>query len=61
MASKEYFNAVDPNKIEAQIISPIFKDYRNGKLKIISFTLRKLGDLWLDILSIIIQRIRTYS
>ena len=50
LASKEYFNAVDSNKIEAQIISPIFKDYKNGKLKIISFYAKKLGDLWLDII-----------
>ena len=45
LASKEYFNAVDSNKIEAQIISPIFKDYRNGKLKIISFYAKKARGL----------------
>jgi cytoplasmic iron level regulating protein YaaA (DUF328/UPF0246 family) len=45
LASKEYFNAVDSNKIEAQIISPIFKDYKNGKLKIISFYAKKARGL----------------
>ena len=45
LASKEYFNAVDSNKIDAQIISPIFKDYSNGKLKIISFYAKKARGL----------------
>ena len=45
LASKEYFNAVDSNKIGAQIISPIFKDYSNGKLKIISFYAKKARGL----------------
>ena len=35
----------DWHKIEAQIISPIFKDYRNGKLKIISFYAKKARGL----------------
>ncbi len=45
LASKEYFNAVDSNKINAQIISPIFKDFKNGKLKIISFYAKKARGL----------------
>tara|TARA_B100001250_G_C19743622_1_gene764211 strand:- start:648 stop:1418 length:771 start_codon:yes stop_codon:yes gene_type:complete len=45
LASKEYFNAIDSNKIDAQIISPIFKDYSNGKLKIISFYAKKARGL----------------
>ncbi len=45
LASKEYFNVVDTNKIDAQIISPIFKDYRNGKLKIISIYAKKARGL----------------
>ena len=45
LASKEYFNAVDSNKIDAQIISPIFKDFSNGKLKIISFYAKKARGL----------------
>ena len=45
LASKEYFNAVDSNKIGAKIISPIFKDYSNGKLKIISFYAKKARGL----------------
>ena len=45
LASKEYSNAVDLNKIDAQIISPIFKDFSNGKLKIISFYAKKARGL----------------
>ena len=45
LASKEYFNAIDSNKITAQIISPIFKDFSNGKLKIISFYAKKARGL----------------
>lgn len=45
LASKEYFNAVDSKKINARIISPIFKDYSNGKLKIISFYAKKARGL----------------
>lgn len=45
LASKEYFNAVDSNKIDAQIISPIFKDFSNGKLKIISFYAKRARGL----------------
>ncbi|MFT5526712.1 MAG: cytoplasmic iron level regulating protein YaaA (DUF328/UPF0246 family), partial [Pirellulaceae bacterium] len=37
LASNEYFNSVSPHQVEAQIITPIFKDTKNGKLKVISF------------------------
>ncbi|MBW2961720.1 peroxide stress protein YaaA [Mesonia aestuariivivens] len=41
LASNEYFKAVDAKKIKAKIISPVFKDFKNGKLKIISFYAKK--------------------
>lgn len=41
LASNEYFNAVDKNKLSKKIITPIFKDYKNGKFKIISFYAKK--------------------
>ncbi len=41
LASNEYFSAIDKSKINSQIISPIFKDFKNGKLKIISFYAKK--------------------
>ncbi|MGV6828642.1 MAG: peroxide stress protein YaaA [Flavobacteriales bacterium] len=41
LASKEYFKVIHPKLIKTPIISPIFKDYKNGKLKIISFFAKK--------------------
>lgn len=41
LASNEYFSAVDIKKLKAEVISPIFKDYKNGKYKIISFYAKK--------------------
>ena len=37
LASKEYFSSVIPDRLDGQVITPIFKDTKNGKLKIISF------------------------
>ena len=41
LASNEYFKAVNPKKLKVPIISPVFKDFKNGKLKIISFFAKK--------------------
>ncbi|WP_346796537.1 peroxide stress protein YaaA [Halomonas sp. Bachu 37] len=41
LASNEYFKAVDTQKIDARIITPIFKDEKNGQYKIISFYAKK--------------------
>ena len=41
LASKEYFKAIDPNKLKAPVIMPVFKDFKNGKLKIISLYAKK--------------------
>lgn len=41
LASNEYFKAVDKKKLKARIISPVFKDYKNGQYKIISFFAKK--------------------
>jgi len=37
LASQEYFKAIDLKKLEKQVITPIFKDEKNGIFKIISF------------------------
>jgi cytoplasmic iron level regulating protein YaaA (DUF328/UPF0246 family) len=42
LASQEYFKAIDPRKLGKQIVSPVFKDEKNGKLKIISFYAKKV-------------------
>lgn len=41
LASKEYFKAVDHKKLNNRLISPVFKDFKNGKLKIIAFYAKK--------------------
>jgi cytoplasmic iron level regulating protein YaaA (DUF328/UPF0246 family) len=41
LASQEYFKAIDTANLNARIISPVFKDFKNGKLKIISFFAKK--------------------
>jgi cytoplasmic iron level regulating protein YaaA (DUF328/UPF0246 family) len=41
LASNEYFKAVHKNKINGDIITPVFKDLKNGKYKIISFYAKK--------------------
>ncbi len=41
LASNEYFKAVKPRKLDGQIITPVFKDCKNGQYKIISFYAKK--------------------
>jgi len=41
LASNEYFSAVDTKALKVPVISPIFKDWKNDKLKIISFYAKK--------------------
>jgi len=41
LASNEYFKVIKSNLLKAQIITPIFKDYKNGKYKVISFYAKK--------------------
>lgn len=36
-ASQEYFGAVDKNTLKIPVISPVFKERKNGKEKIVSF------------------------
>lgn len=41
LASDEYYGAVKPQNLTAQIIKPIFLDEKNGKFKVISFYAKK--------------------
>jgi cytoplasmic iron level regulating protein YaaA (DUF328/UPF0246 family) len=41
LASNEYFKAVKPKQLEAKVITPIFKDCKNGVYKVISFHAKK--------------------
>uniref|UniRef100_UPI0040498E01 peroxide stress protein YaaA n=1 Tax=Flavobacterium sp. TaxID=239 RepID=UPI0040498E01 len=45
LASNEYFSAVDVKALKVPVITPEFKDYKNGKLKIISFFAKKARGL----------------
>ena len=45
LASKEYFSVIDTSLLSKTIISPEFKDFKNGKLKIISFYAKKARGL----------------
>ncbi len=40
-ASNEYFSVIDKNELKGEIITPVFKEERNGQLKIISFSAKK--------------------
>jgi len=41
LASNEYFKAVQPKALDAEIVTPVFKDLKGGKYKIISFYAKK--------------------
>ncbi len=45
LASNEYFSAINLGKIKSEIITPKFLDFKNGKLKIISFYAKKARGL----------------
>lgn len=45
LASNEYFKAVKAKELNAEIITPVFKDFKNGKYKIISFYAKKARGL----------------
>lgn len=41
LASNEYFGAIDEKKLNVPVITPVFKDWKNDKLKVISFFAKK--------------------
>lgn len=45
LASNEYFKAVKAKELKAEIITPIFKDQKNGQYKVISFYAKKARGL----------------
>ena len=48
LASNEYANAIDLKSINAEVITPTFKDYKNGKYKFISFYAKKARGMMAD-------------
>lgn len=45
LASNEYFKAVKAKQLKAELITPVFKDEKNGQYKIISFYAKKARGL----------------
>lgn len=45
LASNEYFSAVDAKALKVPVITPEFKDYKDGNLKMISFFAKKARGL----------------
>ncbi|MBE0662944.1 MAG: peroxide stress protein YaaA [Bacteroidales bacterium] len=45
LASEEYSKVVDSKESEVQIITPVFKDFKNGQYKVISFFAKKARGL----------------
>lgn len=45
LASNEYFKAIKVKQLQAEIITPVFKDQKNGQYKIISFYAKKARGL----------------
>ena len=45
LASNEYFKSVQAKQLDARIITPVFKDWKNGQYKMISFYAKKARGL----------------
>jgi cytoplasmic iron level regulating protein YaaA (DUF328/UPF0246 family) len=45
LASEEYFKVVKPKLLDAEIITPVFEDWKGGKYKIISFYAKRARGL----------------
>ena len=45
LASDEYFRAVKPKQLQAEIVKPVFLDEKNGSYKVISFYAKKARGL----------------
>jgi cytoplasmic iron level regulating protein YaaA (DUF328/UPF0246 family) len=45
LASVEYFSVIKKDQINLPIINPVFKDYKNGQYKIVSFFAKKARGL----------------
>lgn len=57
LASSEYFDSVNAAELEVPIVTPVFKDEKNGKYKIISFFAKKARGMMANY--IIRNRIKT--
>lgn len=48
LASQEYFKAVDTKILKSKLISPVFKEYRNGKYQIIGLFAKQARGMMTD-------------
>lgn len=48
LASNEYFSVVKKSELEGDLVTPVFKDEKNGKYKIISFFAKKARGMMAD-------------
>ena len=48
LASNEYFSSVKTKELQGQLITPVFKDEKNGKYKIISFYAKRARGMMAD-------------
>lgn len=48
LASQEYFKAVDATVLHSKVISPVFKEYRNGKYQIIGLFAKQARGMMTD-------------
>ncbi len=45
LASEEYFKVVKPKQLDAEVITPVFEDWKGGKYKVISFYAKRARGL----------------
>ena len=45
LASEEYFRAIDPRRLSAPVIQPVFEDWKGGRYKVISFHAKRARGL----------------
>lgn len=48
LASNEYFKAIDQNQVKHQLITPLFKEYKDGKYKTIAIYAKKARGMMTD-------------
>ena len=45
LASQEYFKSIQPAKLNAEIITPVFKEHKNGQYKVIGIYVKRARGL----------------
>lgn len=48
LASNEYFKAIDKKELAAEIVTPVFKEFKNGKYSIVAIFAKKARGLMTD-------------